>query len=42
LLEDLKDELMARYIAETFDSGKVAELNGDKLNLLKALAKKHD
>ena len=39
---DLKDELMARYIAETFDSGKVAELNGDKLNLLKALAKKHD
>ena len=39
---DLKDELMARYIAETFDSGKVAELNGDKLNLLKALAKKHN
>ncbi len=39
---DLKDELMARYISETFENGKVAELNGDKLNLLKVLSRKHD
>ena len=36
---DLKDELMARYIAETFDDEILKELNKDKLELLKFLIK---
>ena len=36
---DLKDELMARYIVETFADEKLEQSNGDKLQLLKFLAK---
>ena len=36
---DLKDKLLTRYLAETFENGKVKDLNGDKLEILKFLAK---
>lgn len=35
---DLKDELFARYIAETME-GELAEVNGEKMQLLRELAK---
>ena len=37
---DLKDELFARYIAETME-GKLAEVNGEKMQLLRELAKQN-
>lgn len=36
---DLKDELFARYLAETMKDDEIEKLNGDKIELLKFLAK---